>query len=85
MPVLLLESSTLLKLVNMSRSSVLASLVFCQCANLVAIAWKDKVVNITLTLANPDDPNRHHKDDTQLAVHCPLCVALNNKYMGVLT
>jgi hypothetical protein len=62
---------------------------FRQCGNLVATAWKDnKVVNIASTLANPSDHttvNRRQKDGTQLAVHCPLCVALYNKYMGVST
>ena len=60
--------------------------VFRQCGNLVATAWKDnKVVNIASTLANPDEyttVNRQQKDGTQLAVRCPMCVALYNKYMG---
>ena len=60
--------------------------VFRQCGNLVATAWKDnKVVNIASTLADPQDHttvNRRQKDGTQLAVQCPLCVALYNKYMG---
>ena len=58
---------------------------FCQCGNLVATAWKDnKVVNIASTLADPQEHttvNRRQKDGTQLAVQCPLCVALY-KYMG---
>ena len=62
--------------------------VFCQCGNLVTTVWKDnKVVNIALTLADPQDPttvNRRQKDGTQLAVQCPLCVALY-KYMGAST
>ena len=59
--------------------------VFRQCGNLVATAWKDKVVNIASTLADPLDHttvNRRQKDGTQLAIQCPLCVALYNKYMG---
>ena len=60
--------------------------VFRQCGNLVATAWKDnKVVNIASTLANQDEyttVNRQQKDGTQLAVRCPTCVALYNKYMG---
>ena len=59
--------------------------VFLQCGNLVATAWKDKVVNIASTLADRVEHttvNRRQKDGTQLAVQCPLCVALYNKYMG---
>ena len=59
--------------------------VFRQSGNLVATAWKDnKVVNIASTLANPDQyttVNRQQKDGTQLAVCCPMCVAMY-KYMG---
>ena len=57
---------------------------FRQCGNLVATVWKDKVVNIALTLADPADHTtitRRQKDGTQLDVQCPLCVALY-KYMG---
>ena len=55
---------------------------FRQCGNLIATAWKDKVVNIASTLADPlnhTTVNRRQKDGTQLAIQCPLCVALYNK------
>ena len=60
--------------------------VFRQSGNLVATAWKDnKVVNIVSTLADPSEHttvDRQQKDGTQVAVSCPMCVALYNKYMG---
>lgn len=59
--------------------------IFRQCGNLVATTWKDKVVNICSTLAAPVEyttVNRHQKDGSQLAVKCPLCIALYNEYMG---
>ena len=58
---------------------------FRQCGNLVATAWKDKVVNMVSMLASPTDTtsvNRRQKDGTRIAVECPLCVALYNQYMG---
>ena len=59
---------------------------FRQSGNLVATAWKDnKVVNMASTLAKPDDyttVNRQQKDGTQLAIRCPVCVSLYNRFMG---
>ena len=68
-----------------SKSAIAVSLPFIS----VATAWKDnKVVNVASTLANPQEHttvNRRQKDGMQLAVQCPLCVALYNKYMGAST
>ena len=45
--------------------------------NIVATAWKDKkVVSIASTLADHTTVIRLQKDGTQMAVQCPLCVAL---------
>ena len=59
---------------------------FCQCGNVVATSWKNnRVVNDVSTLASPNETttvNRRNKDGTTMAVPCPVCVALYNKYMG---
>ena len=59
---------------------------FRQCGNFVATAWKDnKVVNVASTLANPTElttVKRRQKDGSRIEVHCPICIALYNRYMG---
>ena len=71
------ETSTQLKLVKRQRSSCG---VFRQCRNLVATAWKDKVVNIAWTLADPVVHDCQPMIKGQYtAVQCPLCVVLYNK------
>ena len=60
--------------------------VFRQCGKIVATAWKDnRVVNVGNTLADPTQlttVKRRQKDGTRIDVDCPLCIALNNEYMG---
>ena len=58
---------------------------FHQCGNVVATSWKNKVVNIASTLANPDDittVSRSQKDGTRVPFPCPRCVQLYNEHMG---
>ena len=59
---------------------------FRQCGNIVATAWKDnKVVNVASTLADPTEHTtvkRTQKDGSRIDVHCPICVALYNMYIG---
>ena len=49
---------------------------FHQWGNLVATAWKDKVVNVISTLATPSESTsvqRRQKDRTRLTIECPVC------------
>ena len=47
---------------------------------LVVTYLKDKVVNLTPTLADPS-VDRQQKDGTQISVPCPLCVAPYNNFV----